>query len=95
MIIMLHLPQAFLNASNTFKPVSYIGAMNNTSSTVLNFSTWFTLTASVHVPKPKLYLQKFFTIIFPHIVPKPKQCWASQLVLLSLESDYIGTKFYY
>ena len=31
------LPQAFLHAPNTFKPVSHIGAMNNTSSTVLNF----------------------------------------------------------
>ena len=30
------LPQAFLYASNTFKPVSHIGAMNNTSSAVLN-----------------------------------------------------------
>ena len=31
------LRQAFLHAPNTFKPVSHIGAMNNTSSTVLNF----------------------------------------------------------
>ena len=32
------LPQAFLHAPNTFKPVSHIGVMNNTSSTVLNFT---------------------------------------------------------
>ena len=64
------LPQVFLHAPNTFKPVSHIGSMNNTSSTVLNFKTWFT--ACVHVPKPKLYLYKFFNIIFPYIVPKPK-----------------------
>ena len=31
------LPQAFLHTPNTFKPVSHIGAMNNTSSTSLNF----------------------------------------------------------
>ena len=31
------LPQAFLHAPNRFKPVSHIGAMNKTSSTVLNF----------------------------------------------------------
>ena len=31
------LPQAFLHAPNTLKPVGHIGAMNNTSSTVLNF----------------------------------------------------------
>ena len=30
------LPRAFLYAPNTFKPVSHIGAINNTSSTVLN-----------------------------------------------------------
>ena len=31
------LPQTFLHTPNTFKPLSHIGAMNNTSSTVLNF----------------------------------------------------------
>ena len=31
------LPQAFLHAPNTFKPVSHIGAINNTSCAVLNF----------------------------------------------------------
>ena len=31
------LPQAFFHAPNTFKPVIHITAMNNTSSTVLNF----------------------------------------------------------
>ena len=30
------LPKAFLYAPNTFKPVCHIGAMNNTSSTVLD-----------------------------------------------------------
>ena len=34
----ISLPQAFLHAPNTFKPVSHIGVMNNTSSTVLNFT---------------------------------------------------------
>ena len=31
------LPQAFLHAQNTFKTVSHIGNVNNTSSIVLNF----------------------------------------------------------
>ena len=48
------LPQAFHHAPNTIKPVCHIGAMINTSSTVLNFKTWFT--AFVHAPKSKLYL---------------------------------------
>ena len=32
------LPQTFLHAPHTFKPVSHTGIMNNTSSTVLNFT---------------------------------------------------------
>ena len=73
------LTQAFLYAPNTFKPVCHICAMSNTSSTVLDCKTWFT--TCVHVPKPKLYLYNFFTIIFPYIVPKPKRSRASQLLI--------------
>ena len=65
------LPQAFLHAPNTFKPVSHIGAMNNTSSTVLSFKN--VVYSMRSGPKPKRYLEKFFfNIIFPYIVPKPK-----------------------
>ena len=54
------LPQAFLHAPNTFKPVCHIGA--RTSSTVLNLKTWFT--ACVHVSKLKLYPYTFFLLLY-------------------------------
>ena len=58
-------PQALLHAPNTFKLVSDIGAMNNTSSTVLNFKTWFT--ACVHVPKTQaLSLKVFYHYVSAH-----------------------------
>ena len=70
------LPQSFLHAPNTFKPVSHIRSMNNTSSIVLNIKKmWFT--ACVHAPKPKLYLFNFVTILFPYIVPNPERSRAS------------------
>ena len=63
------LPQAFLHAPNTFKAVSHISAMNNTSFSVLNFKTWFT--ACAHVPNPSFISISFFTIIFPFFSPNP------------------------
>ena len=62
-------PQAFFHAPNTFKPVSHIGAMNETSFAVLNFKTWFT--ACAHVPNPSFISISFFTIIFPFFSPNP------------------------
>ena len=64
------LPQAFLHAPNMFKPVSHIGAMNNTSSTVLNFK--IVVYSIRSCPKTQALSLKVFTIIFPYIVPKPK-----------------------
>ena len=58
------LPQAFLHASSTFKPVSHIGAMKNTSSTVLNFKTWFK--ACIHVLKTKALSLKAFLPLYFH-----------------------------
>ena len=64
------LPQTFLHAPNTFKPVSHIGAMNITSSAVLNFKN---VVYSMHsCPRTQALSLKVFTIIFPYIVPKPK-----------------------
>ena len=67
------LPQVFLYAPNTFKPVSQISAMTNTSSTLLNSKNVFYSMRSC--PKTQaLSLKVFFIIIilFPYIVPKPK-----------------------
>ena len=89
------LPQAFFHDPNTFKSVSHISATNNTSSTVLNFKTWFT--TCVHVPKSKLYLYEIFYIIFAYIVIKPEQSRASQLVNYNLKvacrNPSVGKKF--
>ena len=63
------LPQAFLQAPNTFKPVSHIGAMNNTSSTVLNFKN--VVYRMRPCPKTQaLSLKVFFTIIISVHCPK-------------------------
>ena len=64
------LPQAFLHAPNTFKPVSDIGAMNNTRSTVLNFKN--VVYSMRSCPKTQALSLKAFTIIFPYIFQKPK-----------------------
>ena len=108
------LPQAFLHAPNTFKPVSHIGTMNNTSSTVLNFKNvvhsmrscpktqalslkGFYHNISVHRPKPKLYLYKFLTIIFPYIVQNPsfisKSFLPSYFRTLSRNPSFISKSF--
>ena len=82
------LQQGFLH---TFKPVSHIGAMNNTWFTecvhdlkpTLYLIKFFTIILPYIVPKSKLYLYKFFTFIFPYIVQKPEQSRASHIVLSS------------
>ena len=64
------LPHAFVHAPNTFKLVSHIGAMNNTSSTVLKSQN--VVYSMRSCPKTQALSQKVFTIIFAYIVPKPK-----------------------
>ena len=65
------LPQVFIHAQNTFlKPVSLTGAMNNTSSTVLNFKNMVYIMRSC--PKTQTLSLQVFAILFSYIVPKPK-----------------------
>ena len=56
------LPQAlnFLHAPNTFKPVSYIGDMNNTSSTVLNLKKKRGLQHAFMSQNPSFISKSFF-----------------------------------
>ena len=65
-----HLATGISSCLHTFKPVSHIGAMNNTSSTVLNFKN--VVYSMRSCPKTQALSSKGFTIIFPYIVPKPK-----------------------
>ena len=72
------LPQAFLHAPNTFKPVSHIGVMNNASSTVLNFTN---VVYSMRLcPKTQALSQTIFYLYISVHYPKTQA--------LSLKSFY-------
>ena len=74
------LPQAFLHAPNTFKPVSHIAANNNTRSTVCNFKNVVYNMRSC--PKPQtLSLKIFYHYISVHC---PKTQALSPKVFLPL-----------
>ena len=67
------MPPALLHVPNAFKPVSHIGSMNNTSSTVLNFKN-VVYSMRFMSQNPSFFSLSFFTIIFPYIqyiVPNP------------------------
>ena len=81
------LPQAFLHAPNTFKPVSHIGAMNNTSSSVLNFKN--VVYSMRSCPKTQvLSLKVFYHYIFVHC-PKTQ---ALSLKFFTIIFSYIVPK---
>ena len=75
------LPQIFLYAPNTFEPVIHIGAMNNTSSTVLNFKNMVYSMRSC--PKTQaLYLKVFLPLYFRTLSQNPSFISKSFLTII-------------
>ena len=78
------------------KPVRHIGAMNNTSSAVLNFKTWFT--ACVHVPNPSFISKRFLPLYFQTLSKNPSFISISFLPLyfrtLSQNPSFNSIRFY-
>ena len=91
------LPQAFLHAPNTFKPVTHIGAMNNTSSTLLNFKN--VVYSMRSCPKTQaLIFQCFLPLYFRTLSQNPRFTSKSFLPLyfraLSQNPSFISKSFF-